>query len=208
LFVLFYPAALSLAATLLYVVVGGDWPDFSRPLFVDQYPLPPEARQIPFLFFLPFVFLQQTLVGSSMGEELGWRGYLLPRLQRRFGALVASVVLGLIWGLWHLPLALTPGDVRSETFFGWTLLGLVAAAILFTWVYNNTRGSLLIALLFHTAINMVGLFLASPDIHPVLTLVISWVAPILLIITTRAKLGCQRSSDGDQVAGGWPARNA
>jgi uncharacterized protein len=113
------------------------------------------------------VFIQQTLVGSSMGEELGWRGYWLPRLQARFGALFSSILLGAVWGFWHLPLALTPGDLRSETFFGWSVLGTVATAILFTWVYNHTQGSLFVALLLHTSTNVTGLFLAMGNIHPV-----------------------------------------
>jgi uncharacterized protein len=193
-FVLLYPAALSLTATLVHVLLGGAWPDFARPPFVSAYPLPPEAGSVPFLLFLLPVFLQQTLVGSSMGEELGWRGYLLPRLQAQPWprsapkALVASLLVGAIWGFWHLPLALTPENPMSETPFGWTMLDLMASAVLFTLVYNRTRGSLLLALLFHSAFNMAALFLAS-SASPGLAAILAWVLPIAVILKTRAALG-------------------
>ncbi len=133
--------------------------------------------------------IQQTLVGSSMGEELGWRGYLLPSLQTRVGPLAASVTLGLLWGLWHLPLALTPDNFLGQVPFAYTLAGTVATSVMFTWVFNHTRGSLLIALLFHSSINMTGLFLATPDVHPALTLLVGWLAPTLVILRTRTRLG-------------------
>jgi uncharacterized protein len=194
-FVLFYPAIVSIAATLVVVLSGGAGPNFAQPLFVTHYPLPPEAAAIPFMFFLPVVFIQQTLVGSSMGEELGWRGYWLPRLQARFGAFAASIFLGLVWGFWHLPLALNPGDIRSETFFGWSVLGAVATAMIFTWVYNHTRGSLLIALLLHTSINITGLFLAMGDIHPAAYLLLSWILPLFILVRTRGSLGFDQAKN-------------
>lgn len=138
------------------------------------------ASNRPFAF-LPFVFLQQTLVGSSMGEEPGWRGYALPRLLAGRGVLGASVILGILWALWHLPLALTQGHPLRRTFFGWTFLGLVATTILFTWVYTHTQGSLLLALLFHTAIAVTGLFLSSADAHPLVEPLLTWGAAILVI---------------------------
>ncbi len=151
-FVLLYPAILSLATTGLYVLFGGQAPDYANPPVLRIYPLPPELLEVGPLVLLPFVFLLTLFISSPMGEEIGWRGYALPRLQAKRGALTASVLLGLLWGLWHLPLYLTRSHPLSGEFFGWYLLGVVAVAILFTWVYNNTRGSLLLALLFHTSI--------------------------------------------------------
>ena len=79
-------------------------------------------------------------------------------------------------GLWHLPLALTRGHPISEGFFGWFLLGIVADAVLFTWLYNSTGGSLLLAALFHASISVTGLFLTSASATPLLELVLKWIA--------------------------------
>ena len=108
-FVLLWPAALSLAKTALAVLAGSAPPDFAHPPFVQLSPLPSGATNANPLLFLPIVFVWQTLVGSSMGEEIGWRGYALPRLQRHFSSLRASLLLGACWGTWHLPLWLTNG---------------------------------------------------------------------------------------------------
>lgn len=180
-FILLWPAVLSLAKTAIAVLLGSSAPDFMQPPFARLYPLPPELLNVNPLIFLPFVFLQQTLIGSSMGEEIGWRGYALPRLQSHQNALRASLLLGIIWGVWHLPLWLTKGHPMQGTFFGWTLLSLMATAVLFTWVYNNTKGSLLLALLFHTSIAITGLFLSSVETHPLIDVALSWGAAVLVI---------------------------
>jgi uncharacterized protein len=182
LFVLFWPAVLSLAETSIAIVLGSTVPDFSQPPFVRLYPLPPELlNTTSFVVFLPFVFLQQMLIGSSMGEEPGWRGYALPRMQANQSSLRASLLLGFLWSMWHLPLWLTKGHPMQETFWGWSALGLVAATVLFTWVYNHTKGSLLLALLFHTSIAITGLFLASAESHPLVNAALSWGMAILVI---------------------------
>jgi membrane protease YdiL (CAAX protease family) len=182
LFVLLWPVVLSLAKTGIGVATGSTAPNFSQPPFVRLYPLPAElANSVPFVVFLPFVFLQQTLVGSSMGEEPGWRGYALPRLQAHRSSLSASLLLGFLWGLWHFPLWLTKGNSILGTFLGWSMLGLMATTVMFTWIYNHTRGSLLLALLFHTSIAITGLFLASADTHPIVDAALSWGAALLVI---------------------------
>ena len=168
-FVLLYPVVLSLATTSLYVLFGGQAPDFADPPVLRVYPLPPELLKVGPLVLLPFVFLITLLISSPMGEEIGWRGYALPRLQANRSALTASVILGLLWGLWHLP-----RDLALGQFSFWSLLGIVAVAILFTWVYNNTGGSLLLALLFHTSISVTGLFLSTVD-PPLLSLALAWI---------------------------------
>jgi len=188
-FVLFYPLALWLSLTVVHVIMGGSWPDYSTPLFVTEYPIPDEIKGSGFIYFIPIVFIQQTLIGSSMGEELGWRGFALSDMQKKWGATMASLILGLIWGIWHLPLALNPDDIRSQTPFLFTLLGTIASAVLFTWVYNHTRNSLFLALLFHTGLNMPYLFLALPDFNNYLVLVGSWLLPVFLIVYSRGRLG-------------------
>jgi membrane protease YdiL (CAAX protease family) len=104
------------------------------------------------LFILPF-FLFEAIAN---GEEMGWRGYVLPRLQVRHSALVASLILGLIWGVWHLPKFLGAAGGGS---FGLLMVKVFADAILYTWLYNNTRGSLLLVTIFHAAGNTAGFFL-------------------------------------------------
>src|SRR6266487_5547883 len=136
LFVLFWPPVLSLVKTAFAILLGNAAPDFSQPPFVRLSPLPPELlKSVPFLVFLPVIFLQQTLIGSSMGEEIGWRGYALPRLQANQGSLRGSILLGILWGIWHLPLWLTKGYTMQGSFLLWPLLELIATSILFMWVY-------------------------------------------------------------------------
>jgi uncharacterized protein len=172
-FALLYPAAVSLATTALYVLFGGEAPDFSNPPILRGYPLPPEVLEISPLVLLPFFFLTQLLISSPMGEEIGWRGYALPRLQTTRSALWVSVILGMLWQLWHVPKMVAEGMTLSEAFSLWGLLGAVAVTILFTWMFNNTRGSLLLVLLFHTSFNVTGAFLSGVD-APLLTLVPTW----------------------------------
>lgn len=88
----------------------------------------------------------------ALGEEYGWRGYALPKLQQRYNALVASLLLGLVWGFWHFPSYLigvgTPNEMPFFVFMSW----VITATILMTWIYNNT-GSVLLAILMHSAAN-------------------------------------------------------
>jgi membrane protease YdiL (CAAX protease family) len=100
-----------------------------------------------------------TVFSGPLGEELGWRGFALPRLLERFAdhrysALAASLILGVIHSAWHLPLLLGgEQDVPS-------LLGPIAAAIVFTWLFQHTQGSVLLAVLFHAAVQNSGRFLS------------------------------------------------
>lgn len=99
-------------------------------------------------------FLLIFLLQGPVPEEFGWRGYALDRLQARWNALSASLVLGAIWAVWHLPTFFMDGV--SQTFLPlWPyLLSVVAFSVLMTWLYNNTGRDLLVALLFHTMINL------------------------------------------------------
>jgi len=182
LLVLFGPALLSLAKTALALLLGSPLPDFARPPFVYLYPLPSELPMVNPLLFLPFVFAQQTLIGSSMGEEIGWRGCALPRLQAHRNALQAGILLGIAWGAWHLPLWLTKGYPLAEESLVWTFLGLVADSVLFTWVYNNTKGSLLLALLFHSSIATTRLFLSAAESSAPIGLALKWGVVMFVIV--------------------------
>lgn len=104
------------------------------------------------LLIIPF-FLFDAIAN---GEEIGWRGYVLPRLQVKHSALVSSLILGVIWGFWHLPKFLSHWDTAAFVLF---MVGTTAKAVLYTWLYNNTRGSLLLTILFHASGNAGGVFL-------------------------------------------------
>ena len=89
-----------------------------------------------------------------VGEELGWRGYLLPRLLERHSAVIASLMVGVLWGLWHLSVFLTPAFPHSERSFPLFLLATTVYSVWFTWLFLRTRGSVVLATLFHAALNL------------------------------------------------------
>jgi membrane protease YdiL (CAAX protease family) len=102
------------------------------------------------------------LLGTTIGggqEELGWRGFAQPELQEQYGGLWAAVIVGVLWGGWHLPLFFDPTAVHSR----WPLssqiayfAGIIAFSILIAWVYNGSGGSTLLAMLMHGAENAAG----------------------------------------------------
>ncbi len=100
------------------------------------------------------------------GEEIGWRGFMMPRLLTRFGTWRASVILGVVWAFWHLPLFFIRGMPQFGTpfpaFVGYT----VALSVLLTCLARKTQGSVIIATLFHGAVNTFGW--VNPDADPVL----------------------------------------
>jgi membrane protease YdiL (CAAX protease family) len=126
------------------------------------------------------LFLVSSLGSGALGEELGWRGYALPRLQARFGALEASIVLGAVWAVWHLPVfALTgAGDAHP---FEWYLLRLLAISILMTWVFNHTRGSVLHAVLLHASVNGTEAFVSGTLQTPLLEFRYGQVMTLLMV---------------------------
>ena len=99
-----------------------------------------------------------------IGEELGWRGYALPRLQARYGALGASLLLGILWAGWHLPNQFIPGLEFYSYGFPAFALYVVPMTVLFTWLANQARGSVLLAWLFHGAINTLFFLNTAVDI--------------------------------------------
>lgn len=98
-------------------------------------------------------FVLVLLLGGPLGEEFGWRGYALPALQEHYSWRVASLVLGAVWGLWHLPLFYIADTVQSHIPFALFMVSTIALSILFAWLFNRTGGSVLPALVLHTAVN-------------------------------------------------------
>jgi CAAX protease family protein len=101
-------------------------------------------------------------------EEAAWRGFALPRLQARMLPIPAALVLGVLWGLWHIPLFLIADSFQSSIPFAGFLLSILATSVLTSWIFNHTRGSVLLAALFHAttdvAIAYSGVMSASPGL--------------------------------------------
>jgi len=114
-------------------------------------PAPVVAVTIPGVLSL---FLFSIFPGSALGEELGWRGFALPRLQARRSALTASLIVGAAWGTYHLPLFVLGSPTRPFALFLPFALSCVIMSVFYTWMYNGTRGSLLIVVLLHAATNL------------------------------------------------------
>ena len=98
-------------------------------------------------------YLVTLIVGILLGplwEEPGWRGFALPRLQAQYGPLVGTLILGILWALWHLPGF--PGGWMTGSIIA-LILSSIAFSIIMTWVYNNTRGSILLMILLHSSSN-------------------------------------------------------
>ncbi|GAY09619.1 CAAX amino terminal protease family protein [Pseudonocardia sp. N23] len=102
----------------------------------------------------PLAFLTTFLLGGPLGEEPGWRGFALPRLQARFGPLAGATVLGVLWALWHFPLfwsgVWTPLTAANMIMF---LVMITLLTIVMAWVFNNVGGSLLLTMLMHASFN-------------------------------------------------------
>jgi membrane protease YdiL (CAAX protease family) len=114
-------------------------------------PTPVVAVTVPGVLSL---FLFSVFPGSATGEELGWRGFALPRLQTRHSALAASLIVGAVWGTYHFPLFLLGSPVRPFALFLPFALSCVIMSIFYTWMYNGTGGSLLLAVLLHATSNL------------------------------------------------------
>jgi hypothetical protein len=110
-------------------------------------PIP--AAPMPFVA-LPFLFLGEFIV--ALGEEVGWMGYAFEPMQNRWNALKATLVLGLIWAIWHLPIYIfMTGD---WVYVAWLSIVLLGTRFLLVWIYNNTGKSVFAAILFHTVFNV------------------------------------------------------
>ena len=133
----------------------------------------------PFRFmpwYLVFPALAQSMLLGPMGEEFGWRGLALPLLQRRLSPFWASLILGVVWATWHAPAFLMSGTPQRAWSFGPFFLGLIAVTVIMTPLFNASRGSLLIAILYHLNI-MNPIF---PDAQPYDSFLLAIVAVIII----------------------------
>jgi membrane protease YdiL (CAAX protease family) len=130
---------------------------------------------------LVFPALGQSLLLGPMGEEFGWRGLALPLLQRRFSPFWASLILGIVWAVWHAPAFAMSGTPQSAWSFGPFFIGLVAITVILTPLFNASRGSLLIAILYHLNI-MNPIF---PDAQPWDSYLLAVAAAVIVFVNRR-----------------------
>lgn len=163
-------------------------------VYPDQVAAPSTASLVSFAVNFPLIF-----VLAGLGEEFGWRGLALPRLQERYGPLVASVLVGLMWSVWHLPLGLgEPGWAAGNVVF---FVSVTAATFFYTWLFNRTGGSILAVALLHTTENAFGWpFQDAFSFEPPGFLFFDavkagvWVCLALLaVVLTRGRLGLGRT---------------
>jgi membrane protease YdiL (CAAX protease family) len=148
---------------------------------------PPPPRGPWYLVAPLFALTALARVVLYVGEEIGWRGYALPRLQARIGPLLAGTLIGLLAGLWHLPAFFIAGHPQYGAPIAPFMVWMVALAIVFTWLYNRTSGSLLPVALLHGAINSAGVIF--PGVPLLLDVGVTLLAAIALALVDRPALG-------------------
>jgi len=171
---LFVPILNGLAA-LLDVLTGGTgatWGEAVLNLFTN-----PGSIILSILFASLFPFI----------EELGWRGYFLDRLQERYSALASSLLLGILWSLWHLPTFFIQDSYQASLGIGTPAFWLFFAGIIplnfaFTWIYNNTNRSTLAVILFHAMVNFTGELFSLSERADTLSMALWFVAALGIVI--------------------------
>lgn len=142
--------ALGLIAVAIHVLLGGNPIDAA--LILKGMGLEEDAAMMAIVLF-PLFFLINTLLGGPVAEELGWRGYAQPALQKKYSPVVTGIIIGLFWSLWHLPLMIfMPQAVGNLPAIAYIPL-MTSMGVVFAWLYNHTRGSVLLAILLHGGMN-------------------------------------------------------
>ena len=147
---IWYLFAIFIVALLRFANIG---------LHIKAIPIPSQWMN----FGLFFIIGQLWVV---VGEEYGWRGFALPRLQNRIGSLAASLVLGLLWASWHLPMFFIPGSPQYTDSFFYSFSRYVCLvtfwSIIMTMLYNRTKGSVLVCMIFHAFLNIAAFTIRMP----------------------------------------------
>jgi CAAX protease family protein len=198
---IFGPGILYVIGLGVHLLMGGETPPF---IMIRE-----ELNLLP-LYLIMVVLMPWN---GPVGEEFGWRGYALPKLQHKYGPLIASLVIGTVWGIWHLPDFFAPlgviGALTSALGMGFLIpytLGTIANTVFMTWLYNKSKASALVAgIVWHAAIDFWAPILLSdsslaaaregthlPTVAPNLyltVLAVQVVVAIILVIATKGKLG-------------------
>jgi uncharacterized protein len=185
---------LALVAVVIGFVTSSHRPDLSASYIHNIFPQFPRNLS-PWLLFLPFLLFS---IVTTIPEETGWRGFALPRLQRSWGPVLASLVVGSLWGLWHLPDFFYLQAVQSGISFPLFFAGTVSTSILFTWVFNGTGGSLLMVSILHSSFNASDVFLPLlPQVTRTtlqLALYLALITAVAVILIVSGRLRFNRSS--------------
>jgi len=139
------PIVIHAIAHYLAPVIGLEVADTLLPA---DLPVPPIVMAIPYFFLMLFI-------GGGQ-EEFGWRGYAQQPLQERFGIVPASLLIGVVWGFWHLPLWVMPGDAHSTYPFIAFLIMTTSISVIYAWIYNASGQKLILAMFFHAMNNTVA----------------------------------------------------
>lgn len=173
------PIALSVSATVLNVTLGAQAPSLAE-----------LGSWVGLLPTFALILLVPGLGGTW--EEPGWRGYALPKLQERYSALSASLILGVLWAIWHLPLMVAGQIAYSD------LVLVIAASVVTAWIFNNAGGSVLIVMLFHAMNNTVSgsffspMFSGADSIRQSWLLALLWCAVALIVIVVAGPANLSR----------------
>jgi len=162
------PLAGYAVVVLVLRLIQGAWVDLSL------------LGQVNFLPNLGIGALALWIFTYGIGEEIGWRGFALPRLQQKMNALSATLVLGILWAAWHLPIFFYLFDPAIA--IGW-FFGLMCGAILLTWLYNSTGGSIFSVALWHGTFNFITASAAGEGLGAAImsTLVMVWAVALIFI---------------------------
>ncbi len=173
--ILLFVPILNILAALLDVITGGSGGTLGEAAqnFVSS-PLS-IVWSILFASLIPFI------------EELGWRGYVLDRLQDRSSALVSSLILGVVWSLWHLPMFFIEGSYQAGLGVGtlefWLfIIGVVPLSLVFSWIYNNTNRSTLAVILFHAMVNFTGELISITERADAIAILLWILAAIVITV--------------------------
>ncbi|HEX6302758.1 MAG TPA: CPBP family intramembrane glutamic endopeptidase [Anaerolineales bacterium] len=203
---LLIPPAIQFSALGLHLIFSGQpfrlAGSAQLPFGSDGLPLWGQVLMLLAIFILGF---------DGLGEELGWRGYALPRLQEKRSPLISSLILGVFWALWHLPYMLSAGSALAGRPFILFFLNVLAQSILYTWLYNSTGGSTLLAILFHAAGNTTGTLMGAvvpaagdPRVY-VFGTALNWLLAIILLLLGKQHFE-EAEFDGAVDASGVMAR--
>lgn len=182
--------AVDLAGIYLHAILTHTAPDFGSARLVALFGPSPQL----------VLYAMATFVVSAIanGEEIGWRGYALPRLQARYHALFSALIIGLIWAPWHIPLWIRSWN---PTAYAWYTVGVLAKSVFITWIYNSTGGSLLLATLCHAMWNTLGSLLpltatvSARDIGTLAVIILVEVAVAVVIIVAAGPVHLSRTRE-------------
>lgn len=186
------PLLVSALSLFLYLIIEG------KPLEIA------EAPTLPMIFG----FLMISLITGAMGEELGWRGFALPWLQTKVNALWSSLIVGFLWGLWHLPLWFAGLGWEEYSFWLFTY-NCIALSVIMTWICNNTKGNMVLITIIHLfynySWNMMSMIWNVPGNKSMLYQAIILTAYVLIVIiaTNPTKLSRRDSIPVNHVDKTW-----